>query len=74
MLAVTPDSMAKRRAQRRIEDGGAPNPLYELEGRTAYRSSDPPHSPLELLAEATPCHDLEDDEPLEQVHSDVPTS
>lgn len=72
MLAVTPDSVAKRRAQCRVEGGGTPNPLYELEGRTAHRSSDPPDSPLELLAKATPCYDLEDDEPLEQVHADVP--
>ena len=40
MLAVTPDSMAKRRARRRIDDGGTPNPLYELEGRTAHRTSE----------------------------------
>lgn len=68
MVASTPESQ-KRRHRRRVEDGGTPNPLYELDDavRDAQDAAQSPRLLHLQLDSLTPDSDGADDAPLDHV-------
>lgn len=71
MLASTPESQ-KRRSRRRMEDGGTPNPLYELGFNSSADAAGSPIPPRLDLSDLTPRSDVADDVPLDQVAVGTP--